>query len=459
MLRIGMRASAYAAFAMLVAGCHARPDMSMVDRRSRDLFYGAPAASRTSGSTELPPPSNSKVLAEADLGLYLRYGMLHNGALRSAYEGWRANLERIPQVTSLPDPVFSFSQFVETVETRTGPQERRYSLSQTFPWFGKLDLRGSVAGAAAEEQWQRVQSLRLEVERDIRVAYFDYAYLSQSLRITRGVLDLLKQLEPVVQQRIVGAGAGQQDLLRLQVEIGRIENDLASFEKVRPSLSARLAATLNMRTRSPLPLPVLDEPTMTQVGAETESLLRRAEQLNPELRELHERIRKNESQRQLAGLQRWPDVTLGVDYFETGSALNSGTPGSGDDPFGLRLMFNLPIWGAKYGAAEREAEHGIAAATHALNDRRATLRADLEHAAFELDDAARQLVLYRETLLPRARESLEVTRSAYRAGSASVLDLIDSERALLEFETGYWRACRDHYQSQARLEALIGGAL
>ena len=459
MLKREIRVCACAALVVLVAGCHARPDMSMIDRRSRELFRGAPVARAVDSSEQLPVPKLSEVMGKADLLLYLRYGLHHNAALRSAYEGWRADLERIPQVTSLPDPTFSFSQFIEPIETRTGPQERRYSLSQTFPWFGKLDLRGSVAGAAAEEQWYRVQTLRLQIERDIRVAYFDYAYLSQSLRITRGVLELLQQLEPVVQQRIAGADAGQQDLLRLQVEIGRIENDLASLEKVRPSLSARLAAAMNLRRTAPLPLPALKEPEVTSVAAQTEQLLQRAEQLNPELRELAERIRKHEHQRELAGLQRWPDITLGVDYFETGSALNPGTPSNGDDPFGVRLMFNLPIWGGKYSAAEREAERGKSAATFALSDRRATLRADLEHAAFELGDAARQLVLYRETLLPRARESLEVTRSAYRAGKSSVLDLIDSERALLEFETGYWRACRDHYQNRARLEALIGGKL
>jgi len=392
------------------------------------------------------------------LGLYLRYGMHRNAELRSQYERWRAALERIPQVTSLPDPVFSFSQFVETVETRTGPQERRYSLSQTFPWFGKLDLRGSVAAGDAEERWQRVVAARLRVERNIQIAYFDYAYLAQSIRITGDVLELLKQLEPVVQQRIVGADGGQQDLLRLQVEIGRVENDLASFQKVRRSLSARLAAAMNLRRRDPLPLPELTEPDLGRVVADTEGLLRRAERLNPELRELAERIRKNQDRRDLAGLQRWPDVTLGVDYFETGTAL-APTRGDGDDPFAFRVMFNLPIWGGRYSAAEREAEHQISAATQALSDRRTTLHADVEHAAFQLDDAARQLLLYRETLLPRARESLEVTRAAYRAGSSSFLDLIDSERALLEFETGYWRACRDHYQSKARLEALIGGEL
>ena len=410
------------------------------------------------GGTPSAPPSDEQVFERSDLDLYLRYGMHHNASLRSEYERWRAMLERIPQVTTLPDPVFSFGQFVESVETRTGPQERRYSLSQTFPWFGKLDLRGNVAAADARERWQRVVAVRLGVEREIQVAYFDYAYLSQSIRITNDVLQLLKQLEPVVQQRIAGANGGQQDLLRLQVEVGRIENDLASFQKVRASLSARLAAAMNLRRHAPLPLPDLVEPKLNALGANTADLLRRADQRNPDLLELTERIRKNQHRKELAELTRWPDVTVGVDYIETGSAL-APTRGNGDDPLALSVMFNLPIWGHKYSAAEREAQLLVSAATHALSDRRATLRTDVEHAAFQLDDAGRQLVLYRETLLPRARESLEVTRSSYRTGRSSLLDLIDSERTLLDFETGYWRACRDHYQSKARLEALIGGEL
>ena len=50
--------------------------------------------------------------------------------------------------------------------------------------------------------------------------------------IDEDVIGELQQLEPVVQRRIAGGTSGQEDLLRLQVEIGRIENDLASLEKV-----------------------------------------------------------------------------------------------------------------------------------------------------------------------------------------------------------------------------------
>ena len=337
-----------------LGGCHSGPDPELIRTRTEYLYGPGPSRLGTPGNGQAPQetqrPSAEDVLRQPSLDLYLRYGLHENAALRSSYERWRAALERIPQVSSLPDPTFSFTQFVEEVQTRTGPQERRYSLSQTFPWFGKLSLRGDVATGAAEQTWQKVIAVRLSVERDITVAFFEYGYLAQSIRITRGVIGLLRQLEPVVQRRIAGGTSGQEDLLRLQVEIGRIENDLASLEKVRPALSARLAAAMNWRRRELLPLPELQEPTLG--GASVEALIQRAEQLNPELRELAERIRTNRKALDLAELEKWPDLTLGVDYFETGDALTP-TPGSGDDPWGLRLMFNLPIWRSKYAAAER----------------------------------------------------------------------------------------------------------
>ncbi|HMQ21571.1 MAG TPA: TolC family protein, partial [Planctomycetota bacterium] len=379
--------------------------------------------------------------------------------LRSRYHQWRAALERIAQVTTLPDPVFTFAQFVEEVQTRTGPQERRYGLSQTFPWFGKLDLRGRVASLEAEELWQGVQSTRLEVTRDIAVAYYEYGYLSQALRITRESLDLLQQLDPVVQRRIASGTAGQEDLLRLQVEVGKLSNELASFESVQASLSSRLASAMSWPEPEALPLPELREPGPSPLAADGQSvdaLVDRATTLNPRLVRLRESIRKNERARELAGLARWPDATLGLDYFETGSALTP-TLGSGDDPVALRLMFNLPIWGKKYAAAEREADQQIDANRFALLDASLVMRADLEYAAFQLADAARQVSLYRDSLLPRASESLNVTRASYRAGRATLLDVIDSERARLQFEIAYWRACRDQFQSHARLEAIVGG--
>jgi cobalt-zinc-cadmium efflux system outer membrane protein len=428
-------------------GCATSYDSAIVAERTASLF-GTPAPQT--------PPAAAALPVDPELADYVRLGLERNPGLRAAYESWRAALEKIPQVSTLPDPVFRWEYFIEQVQTRTGPQQSRLGLMQTFPWFGKLGLRGEVAAKDAERRWWGVELERLSLVRRIKRAYFEYAYLAQAIRITADNLSLLQQLEPVV-QRHIQAGGPQADLLRLQVEIGKIENDLETLQKFRPALSARLSAAINRPERTVLPLPGTIEPR--PIRPSVDDLLERVAQHNPELEALRQEIERAQKTTELADLEGWPDVTLGVSYIDTGDALVPGTPGSGDDPYGVNIMFNLPIWRGKYAAASREAERRSAAARGELDDRRNTLREDLELAAYELDDADRQIALYRDTLLPRARQSFEVTQTSYEGGQASLLDVIDAERVLLAFDKAYWRAASNHEQSIADVEALCGGEI
>ncbi len=437
-----------------MVSCQTSQDRQLIQERRAALYQEFRSPMSTS---EKAARRDEAILYDrANLQVYLDFGLQRNAGLRGEFERWQAGLSKVAQVDSLPDPQFSFTQYIEEVQTRTGPQERRYGISQWFPWFGKLELRGDVAAKRAEALWQQVQSKRLQVERDIVVAYYEYAYLAQSIRITQGNLQLLQQLEPVVQGRLQGGG-GQADLLRLQVEAGKLENQVESLRQIRPALSARLAAALNAKQGEVLPLPELQEPKLMAVEAAT--MLQHLAEQNPELLRLRQMIASEEKALELARLEAWPDFSLGLDYVETGSALAPATSGSGDDPYALRLMFTLPIWRGRYAAAERQAQHDLGAARYEHDERLADLRADVELAAYALGDAARQVALYRDSLLPRAREALQVTRASYRAGRAGVLELMDSERALLDFELSYWRACRDYLQGGARLKALTGEGL
>ena len=93
--------------------------------------------------------------------------------------------KEFPKWIPLPDLKFSFTQAIRSVETRVGPQRNAFTLSQAFPWFGKLDLRGQVALqealAARELYGARQQEVILQVKR----SYYELAYLDQSLTITR----------------------------------------------------------------------------------------------------------------------------------------------------------------------------------------------------------------------------------------------------------------------------------
>jgi outer membrane protein TolC len=438
----------------LLASCASDLDRPLVAERTRQLYRDS---DRWTGSAAL---SRREVLPkldeDSDLETYLRFGLLNNPGLRAAFDRWRATLERIPQVTSLPDPTFSYSHFVEAVQTRTGPQRNRFGLSQAFPWFGKLRLRGEVAAMAAESEWFRVEARRLGLLREIKRTYFEYGYLAKAVRISEDNLQLLRRQEPVAQRK-VAVGGRQDDLVRLQVEIGKVENHLESLRKRRPALSARLSAALNRHGSDLLPWPTLVEPAIKQlVVAELDSRVR---QDNPELAALRQEILRAEQQRSLADLERYPDFSVGLTYLETGGALNPATPGSGDDPIGLNLGFNLPIWGGRYSAASREALRMEESVGNLLRDRINTLGADLRLVYFNLDDGARQLALFRDTLLPRAQQAFTVTETAYRGGTATLLEVIDSQRILLAFENSYWRGVSNYEQSLADLEAICGGEI
>ena len=72
-------------------------------------------------------------LGATDLRQLVDYALANNPEINAAIQLHRAALERVPQVTALPDPKLSYRYFFEEVETRVGPQEHTIGLSQTLP--------------------------------------------------------------------------------------------------------------------------------------------------------------------------------------------------------------------------------------------------------------------------------------------------------------------------------------
>jgi outer membrane protein, heavy metal efflux system len=447
----------FAGAILLLVGCATTEDHDLTERRARSVY----ADPRSKSADPLALREGTAELTEEapeldGVASYVEFGLANSATLRGSFEQWRAMNERIEQTSTLPDPRFTYGEFIEEVQTRTGPQERRFGISQAFPWPGQLDAQARVAAREADAAWQRVELQRLDVVSKIEVAYYDYAFLARELQTTDELLSLLRGLEPVVQGR-VKSGGGQADLLKLQVEIGRLEDDLASIERRRPATWARLADALNLSLWSePSALPELLVPELGPL--DSSALYRTALERNPRLRELIEEIEANREQELLVDFKRKPSLAVGFDYIQTGDALNPSTSGSGTDPYLLSLSFSLPVWRSSYDAAEREARHRVRSANERLAAEESRLRSSLEGETFRVEDAERQIRLYRESLVPRASETLDLTLVAYRAGDASILDLIDAERVLLEFELSAWRACRDALQGISRLNALIGGA-
>ena len=386
---------------------------------------------------------------------YVRYALDQSPRVQAAYQRWKAAAAMVPQARALPDPRLNFGFFLDEVETRVGPQQARVGVSQMFPWPGTLAAREDAAALAARAAWRQLQAAQLSVAAEVVGALHELAYLDEAVRITRETLGLLASFEEVARARYrVGAGS-HPALVRVQVELGQMEDRLRQLEAMRPAFVAELNAALGRAGGAAVaPLPPL--PALI-ADAEVDALVAAARDHNPTLLALGERVEEQRVRTTLARKSGLPDLTVGVDYTFTGEAMMPGVAESGDDPILLSFGLNVPLWREKYDAAVREAVARRLAVAHERGDETNRLDAAVHRAWFEHTDAQRRLALYEQTLIPRAQESLRTTLAGFRAGDASFLDLLDTERTLLEFALSSARARADRGRSLARLQMLVGG--
>ena len=75
---------------------------------------------------------------------------------------------------------------------------------------------------------------------------------------------------------------------------------------------------------------------------------------------------------------------------------------------------------------------------------------------FQIGTLKDQIALFEKTLVPQAELALRSTEAAYSTGTLGVLDLLDSERTLLDVRLGLAQLDSDYMKSLAEMERAIG---
>jgi cobalt-zinc-cadmium efflux system outer membrane protein len=388
---------------------------------------------------------------------WVDFALANNPSVTAAIANYEAATSEIEQATALPDPRLNFRYLIEKVETRVGPQNYAVGISQPLPWLGKLRLQGNIASEKANAAATRVSTVQNAVIAEVASAWYELYYFNRSLTIMEGNRDLVQYLERVARTRYKTGSSGHPDIIRAQVELGKIENDVASLSDREAPLRARLNAALNRRPQAPVEMP--KTAAIVDVPADDQTLVERVVGNNPELRALSFDVAAAMAVKERADKDFFPDFSIGLDYISTGEARMPNVQSSGNDPIAAAFSMTLPIQRGKYRAAVRAAEARIAGQRARRDQYLNKLEADTVSAVFRLRDARRQIDLYQTTLLPKADESLAATQRAYSAGSSTFADLIDAQRMLLVFELAEARAITDHNQARTTLEELIGESL
>ncbi len=435
---------------------------SLARRRTARLaaaLAGAGLVSTLAAAQPAPPDNTLDFYAVApDLRHYVTAAVERNPTLLEAHARYEAARQQVPQVTALPDPVINFTQALRSVETRVGPQLNSVTLTQAFPWFGTLELRGRVAVLEATALLHHYEAKRRDVVARVKEAYYDLGYVDAALGLAREEQSLLEHYETLASARYATGQGLQQAVIRLQAEISLVVDRRYALERQRAALTAHLNTLLDRRAEEPVP--IVPPPTRPLVEVDREQLYRLGERHRHELRAATARIEGSEQAIELAEKHARPGFTASVGVTNVGRRDDPAglplPPDNGRNAVTISVGASLPLWSARYRAAVEQANDELRAYTRQRAAARNAMEMEVQEAVVRLETLDRQIDLLDTVLIPQTEEALRATETAYETGQLGVLELLDSERTLIDVRSLRARHLSDLLIALTALERAIG---
>jgi len=439
----------------ILSGCSAltKPDVWKTFQREESFYLTSLEQAKINLNQKTP----FNLPTAAPLSEFVRVALLNNQALKAAFLEWKSALYEVTSAYSLPQPQFTYSNYIEEVETRVGPQKQAFGVMQKIPFLGKLSTKGEIAKAKALALKENYNTQKLQLIQKVKEQYYEYAYLSEAIKITDENEKLLSYFEKVIQAKYKTGEAQNQALLKTQVELGKLADKLISLRDFKKPLKARLNALLSLPSDNEISFPQKVEYSL-ELDLDKEKFLEKCLAQNPELKNLEYNILALEKKVKMAQLNFFPDLSTGLTYIETANGpLNVSD--NGKDPLILMFQFTLPLWLNDLSAQLNQSREQLAAKKSLFIDKRNQLEADVEFILYNIKDNQRKVKLYQDALIPKSEQALKAAETSYKSGEVDFLNLIDSQRMLLNFKLDYFRARTDSAQNIAKLESILGCSL
>ncbi|MFO0842271.1 MAG: TolC family protein [Gemmataceae bacterium] len=427
-----------AAVAAVIAGCSLTP--AGTGEEQAKLALAGAEYENTAASRDLPDLPARPTWRD----LLLR-AFLANGDLEKNYFDWKAALERVGVASAYPNTNLALGYSYTFSRERMKSFDRMmfsaaFDSMENLSSPAKVAQAGKAALAEAKATGERFRAAKFDLQRRVLVAWADYALLAEKVGLAQDELALSGGARESAAAR-VRAGGPQQDLLKAEVAYRLAHNALHGREAALAAARAGLNGLLAREPGAPLPPP--DSPESRPVPPDDAKLLALGVEKNPELAELASRVQGRADALELARLQWLPDVNPSLAF--TGGAAQA-----------IAAAVVLPTTVGEIRGRIREAEAELRSAEAALRQLGRDRASAFVAAVVALRNAGREAALLERQLLPLAEQVVGVSKEAYVSGSASYLDLIESQRTLLGVRLAAAEARASREKRLAELEALAG---
>ncbi|MEX2117497.1 MAG: TolC family protein [Bacteroidota bacterium] len=387
------------------------------------------------------------------LDVLLKETLANNPRLRAARNQTDAARTRVDQVTSWDALQFGVEFYQTPVQSFPNPlknqMEMDYFIQQMFPFPGKLSTMGKVAENNANMIDQGYKALERKVLRELKSSYYELYLVQRKIQINAENEDLMRRFVGIASKQYeVGMGK-QPDILRAQTELSILINNGINLQKERTVIESMVNTILSRPVNAPLgevPEIESDIPRWT-----FEQISPLALEVRPELKAMNFNIEMNRSELALSKTEYFPDLMVRLMYKDMAMTKN--------DFWSAMLGISIPLtpWSSgKYTAKTDENTLNVRKAEEDFTAMKNMTLYEVQDALVKVQTNQNLVLLYKNTVIPQAEQTLQSTIAAYQTGKTEFLMIIDAYRMLLMVKLDYYMSIMSFMDSQARLEQAVG---
>ncbi len=330
--------------------------------------------------------------------------------------------------------------------------ENMFAISQSFPGAGKRNLQSGVAQSDADIARANLDQARLEVRVRVRKAFDDLLRAQDELRIHDRHVEIARQATEAARIQYANGKVPQQDMLKAQVALTRLAEHMIRFGQDVDVARAELNTLLGRDPASPLSVRG-DYAVMADLPA-AQSLEELALQTRPDLAAARDAVERSRREQALAKKAYAPDFTVSAGYMlmPTGSNMRNNymIEGSMSLPWLNRGKHDAEIAESTVRVTEQDAE---------VTALRNQAFGQIQSALAQAQAAQKMARLYRDAIVPQAEATLESSVVAYQSNKTDLLNLLDSQMAVVDADLAWAQAVGDFNARLADLEMAAGTPL
>ena len=378
-----------------------------------------------------------------------------NPQVKAARARWLSAVHSIQQNYAPADPIFGYYNVDSPTNGFSAASEHSLTVTDSFQFPGKGLLQADRAKLSAEVARLTYEAMIRDIRAQVETAYYQALLDRAQEEVQAETVASLQQVLKVTQVAYSTSQVTQADFISA-------EFDLATAQLQQRQL--RLSEENDETTINQLLYRAPDEPLNLEQKIELAPLKTPLDQLIDRAAAARQEIlaaalaqKNTDTSLELAKLEYAPDYTLG--YTFDNYLLSSAAPAENGrmQDHGFSINFNVPIffW-LKQNEDVKKAGYDLEAARDDLSSIRSQTAATVTTLYRTARFADETAILYRDSLIPLARQDFIVALTSYQSGKIDFTMLANTVTATYSARSAYLQAANQFLAGKVALEQAIG---